>query len=982
MKKLIALFILIISCATASFAQEIKASGIKKGTTIVANSNQGLDCDTVTNIPTKLYLQNYVAAHTGVSAWGSITGTLSNQTDLQSALNAKQNSVITGTSLQYFRGDLSLATFPTNLNSFTNGPGYITGLAWGGITGTLSNQSDLQAALNAKQNNITTGTTFQYFRGDLSLSTFPTNLSSFTNGPGYITGVAWGAITGTLSLQTDLQSALNAKQATITTGSTGQYFRGDLSLATFPTAISSFSNDAGYTTATSTTIFTNKSGNISQWTNDAGYLTSVSTPTLLDVTTAGAYTDQPITLKGQSQALIFDGLGENPFLIDAAEADPDFEYGIGRAKSDKTYSGREAFSFHVNTDHSFHWFSSDWRKLMELEGGTGNLTLAGGATILGSAHIVSELNVDGSILGANLSGTNTGDQDLSSYVQTHRSINTTSPLHGGGDLSSDLPLTIDNAAADGLTKGAAAFTASDFNSLGGIVSLDYTNWSGLFKANNLSELTSASTARTNLGLGTLATQSGTFSGTSSGTNTGDQTITLTGDVTGSGTGSFAASIGSGKVTNTMLAGSIDATKINTGVVSNTEFNTLDGVSSAIQTQIDGKQPLDADLTTIAGLTATTDNFVVSVFSAWASRTPAQVKSTLSLNNVENTALSTWAGSSNITTTGTLTSGTIGSGFTAIANARLANSTISGISLGSNLGDLTATNSTLTFSGTYNGSAARTIGLNLNSANTWAVDQSVPDEAYDPTAWNGSLEVPTKNAIRDKLETLGGGGTVTSIATTSPITGGTITTTGTIGIDNAAADGSTKGAASFTAADFNATTGNISLDYTNWSGLTKSNNLSDVSNQITSRQNLGTADGYLTSTYTNATQSHTNVTGITFTIPANQTWSFEIYGAGQLSGASGARFVITYSNTPTTSMIWQLSNAASLVAQADYVTLAIPPVECGTIMNVATTEELFKIGGCVVNSGTSCTVQLQARAVGSSQTLTIRPGTYFTARRIN
>jgi hypothetical protein len=46
------------------------------------------------------------------------------------------------------------------------------------------------------------------------------------------------------------------------------------------------------------------------------------------------------------------------------------------------------------------------------------------------------------------------------------------------------------------------------------------------------------------GLGTLATQSGTFSGTSSGTNTGDQTITLTGDVTGSGAGSFAATLSS------------------------------------------------------------------------------------------------------------------------------------------------------------------------------------------------------------------------------------------------------------------------------------------------------------------------------------------------------------------------------------------------------------------------------------------------------
>jgi hypothetical protein len=58
----------------------------------------------------------------------------------------------------------------------------------------------------------------------------------------------------------------------------------------------------------------------------------------------------------------------------------------------------------------------------------------------------------------------------------------------------------------------------------------------------------ASAQRTTLGLGTLATQNGTFSGSSSGTNTGDQTITLTGEVTGSGTGSFAATISNDAVT--------------------------------------------------------------------------------------------------------------------------------------------------------------------------------------------------------------------------------------------------------------------------------------------------------------------------------------------------------------------------------------------------------------------------------------------------
>lgn len=40
------------------------------------------------------------------------------------------------------------------------------------------------------------------------------------------------------------------------------------------------------------------------------------------------------------------------------------------------------------------------------------------------------------------------------------------------------------------------------------------------------------------------------------------------------------------------------------------------------------QPLDSDLTTIAGLTATTDNIIQSVSSAWASRTPAQVAAVL------------------------------------------------------------------------------------------------------------------------------------------------------------------------------------------------------------------------------------------------------------------------------------------------------------------------------------------------------------------
>ncbi len=52
--------------------------------------------------------------------------------------------------------------------------------------------------------------------------------------------------------------------------------------------------------------------------------------------------------------------------------------------------------------------------------------------------------------------------------------------------------------------------------------------------------------------------------------------------------------------------------------------------SEIDTFLSSYQPLDSDLTAIAGLTATTDNFIVSVANAWASRTPAQVRTTLNL----------------------------------------------------------------------------------------------------------------------------------------------------------------------------------------------------------------------------------------------------------------------------------------------------------------------------------------------------------------
>lgn len=84
----------------------------------------------------------------------------------------------------------------------------------------------------------------------------------------------------------------------------------------------------------------------------------------------------------------------------------------------------------------------------------------------------------------------------------------------------------------------------------------------------------AAEQRDTLGLGNLATATGTwtngssFSGTSSGTNTGDQTITLTGAVTGSGTGSFATTLAS----DIVAAANIQTDAVTTAKINDSAVN--------------------------------------------------------------------------------------------------------------------------------------------------------------------------------------------------------------------------------------------------------------------------------------------------------------------------------------------------------------------------------------------------------------------------
>ena len=170
--------------------------------------------------------------------WGNIQGTLSNQTDLKNALDDKQDELVSGTNIKTINNQSVIGSGNIEINSGV----------WGNITGDISNQSDLQTALNAKADTTslaTVATTGAYSdlsdtptigTGTITIKkngeaidsfglnqtasqniniTVPTKVSDLTNDSGFISGVAWGDITGTLSSQTDLSSALASKQDTI-----------------------------------------------------------------------------------------------------------------------------------------------------------------------------------------------------------------------------------------------------------------------------------------------------------------------------------------------------------------------------------------------------------------------------------------------------------------------------------------------------------------------------------------------------------------------------------------------------------------------------------------------------------------------------------------------------------------------------------------------------------------------------------------------
>ena len=149
----------------------------------------------------------------------------------------------TGTTSEYIRGNGTLATFPTiptvtpaaltktdDTNvTLTLGGSPSTALLQSvsltlGWTGTLADSRIASASTwNSKQAALVSGTNIKTVNGNSLLGSGDLSISTST---------AWGDITGTLSSQTDLNSALNGKEPSITAGTTSQYYRGDKTFQT------------------------------------------------------------------------------------------------------------------------------------------------------------------------------------------------------------------------------------------------------------------------------------------------------------------------------------------------------------------------------------------------------------------------------------------------------------------------------------------------------------------------------------------------------------------------------------------------------------------------------------------------------------------------------------------------------------------------------------------------------------------------------
>tara|TARA_S200002703_G_scaffold6312_1_gene6988 strand:- start:982 stop:2232 length:1251 start_codon:yes stop_codon:yes gene_type:complete len=172
----------------------------------------------------------------------------------QTALNAKQDTLVSATNIKTVNSNSLLGSGNIEISS---------SVAWGGITGTLSSQTDLQSALDAKEDTITgaattiTGTDLTASRALTSSATGKVEVSAVTSTElGYLDGV-----TSAIQTQIDGKEATVTGAATTITSSDLTASRAVTSSATGKIEVSSVtSTELGYVSGVTSAIQTQIDG--------------------------------------------------------------------------------------------------------------------------------------------------------------------------------------------------------------------------------------------------------------------------------------------------------------------------------------------------------------------------------------------------------------------------------------------------------------------------------------------------------------------------------------------------------------------------------------------------------------------------------------------------------------------------------------------------------------------------------------------------